>query len=333
MNKRKTSRLIIIFISVFIVSALYVLYRVKKKDFLQTGLPKMVDKKTNSLYEVTYDSISVDELAGNMYIKNLHVKGDTSRQVDLIARGDTNAQKIILDIFIPMLQVVNFKTARALLSKQLKCERIIVNDPKAIVYIFPGQSYGKDEARQQKELYQQILGSLKWIEVENVDVNNSDVVAIDYITKERKFSAQGTNVLLRDVLIDSTYQSDTSRTLFCKEIKLKARKVILGERNNTAHVSNVDFNTTSKIVTVGGFDYDAYKNNGVFKTSLRDVYVDGMDWNGPVDSGDLKIRNIVLKTGVIETSAAGEGTNDSKINDKILTGWIKKFSLEKLFIR
>ncbi len=321
-------------IPAILIACVYVYYRVKKHDFLDNGLQSLVEQKTNSLYKISYDSISVDEAGGDLYIKNLYLKGDTARQMEMIRSGDTNASKVIVDIYIPLLKVVDFKTDRALLSKQLQCNEIVINDARAILYVFPGQDK-KEEIKQRQELFKQILGNLKLIQAGRVSINNTEVVAKDYFTKEIKFQTFNTTIGLEDVRIDSTYKEDTTRTLFCKEIKVSSDRVRLGEKNNIAEITSLAFDTRSKIVFLSRLEYDAIKNNGFFKSRMEDITVEGIEWKGPAERSDLLIKNVVLKRGEIEilSGKGGKSTSSSKPNEKILTGWIKNFSLDKLLVK
>src|SRR5688572_30530549 len=126
-----------VIISILVIASLYIFYRVKKQDFLQDKLPGLVNSKTNRLYQLSYDSISVDEVGGDLYIKNLYLKPDTTRQLAMINAGDTNAAKTLFDIYIPLLTVEDFKTAGALISKQMDCKRILINDPRITMHVFP----------------------------------------------------------------------------------------------------------------------------------------------------------------------------------------------------
>ena len=84
-------------IPAIIIAGVYVFYKIKKHNFLDRGLQNLVEKKTDNLYKINYDSISVDEVGGDVYIKNLYVKGDTARQMQMIRSGGTSASKVILD--------------------------------------------------------------------------------------------------------------------------------------------------------------------------------------------------------------------------------------------
>jgi len=326
---------IILAVIAVVVTTGYIFYRIKKGDFLDHGLQNMVNTKTGGIYKLTYDSIYVDEAGGDLYLKNLRVKGDTAAQLRLIKNGDTNAAKVIFDILIPVLRVSDFKTAAALLSKQLDCREVIISDPRITVYIFPGQGEQKDPKKQQEELYKQILGQFELIKADSVSILNADVVASDFFTKEIKFRTFNTSVNLTGLAIDSSYNQDTSRTLFCKEIKVRSDKVILGEKNNTAEITNAVFDTRSKTVAFSRFDYDAFKNKGFFKSTLEGISLHGISWTGPVENSDLVIDKVVFNKGNLEMlSPAGSGKEKPAKKDlPILTGWIKSFSLNSLQLK
>jgi hypothetical protein len=316
-----------ILIPFVIIAALLLFYKQKKRDFLDTGVQKLVQKKSDGLYKISYDSISVDEVGGDLFIKNLYIKGDTARQMQMVRSGDSNAQKVVLDIYIPLLHVVDFKTAAALLSKQIVCSRIILNEPKATAYFFPGYGKQQDEGTQRKELYKQILGDLKLIQADSVSINNAGVVAIDYFTRQTKFRTYNTSISLDDIRIDSTYREDTSRTLFCKQIRVKAPQVRLGDNRHATNITGLTFDTRSKVVFLSSLQYDAFKNNGFFKTSLENVSVQGLEWKGPAERSRLSVRSVVLDKGEVETLSGSGGNNKSPAGKRILTGWIKDFSI------
>jgi hypothetical protein len=329
---RKPLYVVLLLIALLIVAG-YFLYRYKKHDFLKNDLHQLVQNKTDSLYNISYDSIAVDEVAGNLFIKNLHVVGDTVKQLEMIRKGDPNAAKAILDIYIPLLKVAQFKTAKALLAKQLQCSYVVINSPKVTVYFFPGQQTEQDEEKQKQQLYKQILGSLKFVQADSISITNAQVEAADYYTKESKFSTSNTTINLNDVKIDSTYNEDTSRTLFCKQIDIKSNKVTLGDKKKGAEITNASFNTRSKLVHLASFEYDAFKNNGFFKGKLENIFLEGIEWKGPVEKSHLVIRNAVLQKGDVEALTGNSENKKGAQNGRILTGWIKSFRLDRLNVK
>ena len=333
-KRGKKIYIIISFIALFVIGG-YVFYKVKKHDFLDHQLQKIVKDKTHQLYNIHYDSIYVDEAGGDLYIKNIYIKGDTTLQLQMINNKDSNATSILFDIFVPMLKVVDFKTARALLSKQMECRQVVISDPQVRIYLFPGQGKQEDSKKKQEELYKQILGNFKLIKVDSVSVLNSEVIASDFFTKEVKFHTYKTSVNLNQVAIDSTYNQDRTRTLFCKEIGITADKIMLGDKKNTSEVSHATFDTRSKILAFSSISYDAFKNNGFFKTRLEGISLEGIQWLGPAENSDLLVDKAIINKGELETlrDDSKEKKSKQKKDPKILTGWIRNFALNTLQVK
>ncbi|MCW3112552.1 MAG: hypothetical protein JWR18_948 [Segetibacter sp.] len=334
-KKRPKKVYVIVTVIALLLTSAYVFYRVKKHAFLDHKLQQIVKDKTHQLYNITYDSISVNEVGGDLYIKNIYIKGDTLLQQQMINNNDTNATSAIFDIYVPMLKVVNFKTAKALLSKQMECKEVIILNPLVHIYLFPGQGKQTDAKKKQEELYKQILGNFKLIKVDSVSIQNGEVIASDFFTKEIKFRTLQTSVNLTGVAIDSTYNQDRTRTLFCKQIGVTSEKIILGDKKNTSEISNATFNTQSKILAFASLSHDAFKNNGFFKTEFQGISLQGIEWLGPVENSDLIIDKVVINKGELETLLDDEKENKGKQkkDSKILTGWIRNFSLNSLQVK
>ncbi|MCY7420817.1 MAG: hypothetical protein LH478_03630, partial [Chitinophagaceae bacterium] len=234
-----------------VVALLVFLYKSEKYAFINSKVKNLVAEKTDRLYKVTYDSLKVDEIAGNVFIKNLTVTGDTLLQDRYIKAGDTSAASMLVDVTVSSLQIVGFKTAAALLSKELSCDKIIIMDPRITLNLYPGQSSHKDQLQEQsKQLYKRILGNLHLIQADSVVLINAEVVALNHFTKEIKFHTFNTSIFLKDVLIDSLHYNDTTRTLFSKQVALHSDKLILGEKPVVAEVTNLTFDTKSGILAL-----------------------------------------------------------------------------------
>ncbi len=318
---------------IIILIAGYFFYQNKKDSFLNHQLPQKVADKSNNLYKISYDFIVVDEIAGNLYIKNLVVKGDTTVQLQMLKNGDTTATKTLIEAHIPILKVAHFKTAKALLSKKLECEYIVIDNPTVTILLFPGQIKKVDQKKQQQEIYKQLLGNFNLIKADSIAINNASVLGRDYYSGETKFKAGNTFVALNNVQIDSTANYDTTRTFFCQNISVHAKTLALGEPETSASVKDFAFDTRSKIVTVASFSYDALKNSN-FSTTLEGISIKGISYTGPIENSDLTISEIELQRGNIEThkSRSQQKEKTSKSKQPLLNGWVKSFALNSLKI-
>ena len=309
-----------------------VFYKIKKENFLSKGLPNMVDDKSNNLYKISFDSINVNEIEGNVFLKNLLLKGDTSVQLNMIKRGDTNAVKMLLDFSIPTLEVKHFKTAKALLNNQIECGQILINNPQVTIYVFASQAKPVDIKKQQQQLYRQILGKFKKIKADSVAIINASVTTVDFYTKEIKFQTYSTTIGLRDVAIDSASNQDTTRTLFCKEISLQTHKVLLGDQSKSGEITDLSFNTRSQMLSLGRIEYDAFKNGGSFKSFAEGITISGINWEGPVENSLLSIDSAVISKGEIEMEPGDKvaKTHKTPFDPHLLTGWIKQFNMNRM---
>jgi hypothetical protein len=57
-----------------------------KEKVVKNAVTKAVQKKTDSLYRITYERSEIDEVAGNAYLYNVQVKIDSAQWIKLIEK-------------------------------------------------------------------------------------------------------------------------------------------------------------------------------------------------------------------------------------------------------
>lgn len=315
-----------------VVLLLLVFYKSEKYAFINKKVKNLIAEKTDSLYHVAYDSLMVDEVGGNVYLKNLSITGDTILQDRYLQVGDTSAAPMLINARVPSIQVVGFKTAAALLNKQLSCAKIIITDPIITLNIYPGQPVSKTKLQDQgKEIYQRILGNLKMIEADSVVIINAEVVAQNHYTKEIKFHTFNTSLFLKDVLVDSLHATDTTRTLFSKQVALHSDKVIVGESPVVAEVTNLTFDSKSGILALSNISHSSLKNGKGFKGKAEDIVITGLQAMGSIEALDISINKASMAKLHIEMEQQKEkrGKSGGSQNPSlpILNGWIKSFAI------
>ena len=310
----------------------FIFYKSEKYAFINKKVKNLIADKTDSLYHVTYDSLMVDEVGGNVYIKNLSITGDTILQNRYLQAGDTSAAPMLINARVPSIQVVGFKTAAALLNKQVSCDKIIIANPLITLDMFPGQPMSKTKLQDQgKQIYQRILGDLKLIEADSVVIINAEVVAQNHYTKEVKFHTFNTSVFLKDVLIDSIHAADTTRSLFSKQVALHSDKVIVGESPVVAEVTNLTFDSKSGILALSNISHSNIKNGKGFNGKGENIVITGLHAMGSIDALDISINKASMRKLHIEMEQQKEkggkvgGRSSSSLS--ILNGWIKSFAI------
>jgi hypothetical protein len=332
-NKRRYNRRLLLFlIPGLLIATLFIIYNYYKYPFINKKVANTVAEKSNGLYSVQYESISINELSGSVELTNIRVIADTARQLRLIQQGDTSVGKMMVSAFIPKLRVLHFKTARALLMQQLVCEQIIIEQPQVTVHLYPGGPQYKNEKEPQQQLFRQILGNLKLIEAGIVEVKNSKVIAVDEIEKQTRFVAKQTNITLQQVRIDSAYYFDTTRTLFCKRIMFSSAYAVLGEGVKAASITALDFDTETKALHLGNFSYNMSSGNWSIASNASNVTMHGLEWKGPAEYSDLVLDRVDIGKISIEKkkSVNSEPKKEKQTPKPLLSGWIKRFSMNAL---
>jgi hypothetical protein len=274
-----------------LVLAAAAFYNYKKKNFLQSGLPHLVEDKTKQLYKVSYDDIQVDEIEGNLTVRNLVITGDTIRQNELIKANDTAAQKSLFQIHIPEARLTGFRTSKALLSKKIICDKIIITNPSAVVFMYP--LHRKQDIRKQGvEVYKQLLGKFELIQANQVEIKNGSIEAIDVPTKSKLLTASNTSINLIDVRVDSAANKDTSRSFFSKQLSLSSASITLSNKGKTVNISDVAYNTNSNLLSIAKAEHNALNADGGYKVALYQSTITDLQVNGPVEEILLSANKI-----------------------------------------
>src|SRR5436190_216251 len=123
-----------------------------KKKIIRKEIEKAITKKSNGLYNVKYDSLGIDELAGYISISNMNIVYDSLKYDSLKKTGAAPSE--LLRINIPGISLSGVKTPRALINNEIVARKLQVINP--VVEIFYTHA-GKDSSRHlpQKEIYEQ----------------------------------------------------------------------------------------------------------------------------------------------------------------------------------
>ncbi len=136
---------------------------------------------------------------------------------------------ILVNVQVPQMLVSGIKTPKAILTKEISGSRIELNGPtiELMVSEFLRDTTGYNPG---KEIYKQILGELKSIKIDTIQINHATLIVKDMHTGKERFRGLDVSVFLTELEIDSARQDDPSRILFsknldliCKEIKIQSR--------------------------------------------------------------------------------------------------------------
>jgi hypothetical protein len=207
--------LMVVLSFIFSISAAVWYWNTNKKAIIGRKIEKAIRERTDSLYDVKYDSLELDELGGRLLITDLNIFADSSRA----GKSKKNPSAVILNLKIPSLLITGFKTPRAFLHDQLIARKLEIKNP-VINLRYTGQKKQRGETVPVKELYELILGDLNLIDVDSVIISGAKIIA--HTPKKQTVDIDDFSLFLHDVKIDSLAEQDKSRVLFSKGFQASA---------------------------------------------------------------------------------------------------------------
>ena len=278
------------------IGIVFFAWQKNKYRIVKETLANAIAKKTNSLYTIWYDSIHFDEISGMAYMKNIHISPDTA-VINRMKPGDL--PYVLLDIRIASLDVSGVRTGKALLGKQMIGNAVVIENADVIIYfVKPVQKHTKITT-EVNVIYNEILGNLKRIQVGSVFINNVNIKAMGYYTKEKDFDVTNGYIQLIDVIVDSSHSLDTTRTLFCKQAAMEVASFISYNNNRPEiRVNRTIFSGKDKSLFFGSIYVNRFEDKNGDSSRLlyaRNLSLKGLNTNAIVNNKNITVGAITSK--------------------------------------
>ena len=260
-------RAILIFLFILILSVAgggWYYWNTHKKRMIRERLEDVIHAKTEGLYLLRYDSLGLDEAAGDLSLTNIRLTYDSIKFRSL--KESNEAPSILLHLEIESIEVSGVKTPRALVDNEIVGKKIHIRNP-AIQIIYTDE--GRDSARvvPGEEIYKQILGDLNKIEVDTVEISGASITTRTLKTGKENIQLKNAFIRLTDVAVDSAASKDDNRLVFSKQILLSVEKVSWVSDDNL-------YKFVSDSIVVNSANRTAYVNNFDIKPALgEDAFV------------------------------------------------------------
>lgn len=191
------------------------------KPILDAQIKETIISATDSLYLIAYDGLDFSLITGNASIKNLRLTADTNRYAELVQLEQ--APDNIYNIRIANLRIRQFHPRRILSDRKLNIEGIIIDTPTVhIVSEYHAYNDTVTTKRDMRTLYQRISGLLNEVSVAAIQLNN---IQFKFSKKTdstvNETALKNLNVQVRDILVDSLSQFDSTRFYHTRAIDIE----------------------------------------------------------------------------------------------------------------
>lgn len=297
-----TLSILLIIVAAIIAGILY--WKVYRKQIIRHELEKAIDKKSGGLYAIRYDSLLLDEVAGNLSVANMTLRYDSAKYVVMLSNN--NAPPTLLNITIPQIIVSGVETPRALLSKQIVGKKLhIINPVIDIIYT----NAGKDSASKvpTKDVYKQILGDLDMIKIDTIEISGAQITTSTLKTGKKNVQFINTSIMLVNVAIDEKTGNNQDDLLFAKQLFFQTEKISFASPGKPYNyiIDSVSVNSVAATAQAKRFRLIPLLKEDAFVKSLP-TQDDRFDFS----MGNIQMRNLDVR----------KLFNENIVADSILVG-------------
>jgi hypothetical protein len=271
-NATSTPRGKVIFFGllIFILSALaggFIYWNINKKQIIRNELENTIRKKTAGLYVLRYDSLKLDEVAGNLSLTGFKLEYDSLKYSSLVKTS--NPPPILLKIEIPSLSITGVNTPRVLRNKEIVGKNIHISKP-IIEIIYTNAGIDSSRNIPTDEVYKQLLGDLSMIKVDGLEISNARIITRSLKTGKEILQINNASIRLAEVAVDSAANKDSTRLLFAKQLLVSAEKIIWPspDRLYLYRIDSISLNSSGNSAIIKKLSVDPQLNEDAFVKSL-----------------------------------------------------------------
>jgi hypothetical protein len=234
-------------ISIGIIVLAVITWQLTKRSVIRKKVEAAVNEKTKGLYNITYETLSLDELSGTLHITNIRLTPDTT-----MPHSST-----LIRATIPSLDILGVRTPKALLTRQIEGRSVEIDNPFIEMMVDRSKTdrskTDKNTPDPYKELSDALLSRLLRISVDSVKIVHAHLLITDKEKKGRLLEVDDLTCSLTSLLVDSTSIKDSTRLLFARylDIRCDALRLPSADKKYQLQVNTVKFNSRDNSLSIG----------------------------------------------------------------------------------
>ncbi|WP_343531204.1 hypothetical protein [Pedobacter sp.] len=274
----------------------------KWKPTLTTKIKDGVKEASKGLYQINFKDIHLNLLTGTAVLDSISLMPDTAVFNQL--RVGEEAPAHLFKIKLAHLKISRVGILTAYFKKKVSLTAIILDQP-SIDMIYHKVPKRKVTSKKEQTLYELISKSLKSISVGQIKVQDAN---FDYYNGKQKLnSVKHLSINVKDILIDSLSQFDTTRVFHSKNIgfELLGYQSVTKDKMYTLKLDTLRGSVTGKDLEIRGFKmvpmypklafsrrYSTQKDR--YDLNFQKISLAGIDYVGLNNNGELYVKEVNL---------------------------------------
>lgn len=282
----RTKRIIWLVLALILGVAVFWWTTIKEK-IVKNAVTKAVQKKTDSLYKITYEKSEIDEVAGNAYLYNVQVKIDSAQWLKLIEKD--SMPPVTIAVTIAKITIRGLKELKLLNNSSLDVTDIVFEKPVFRLDKWARKHPPAEGLNDTVEIYKRLVGNFDFLHAKNIQVIDGNFTLIDQFRKQA-FAANGINVTIDDFLVDSLHNYRNISSYFIKQTTATIES-ISGDHLKTAKIAY-----DSRLHTLNVKDLVIMGNEPV---SIKSIEIRGLSTDMFITHAHINARSLLLESPAI----------------------------------
>ena len=307
LKNQKSKRVIkwigaIVLALIVIIGSLSIYLSAKWKPLLTEKIKESVYEGSDHLYKIDFKDIHLNIVTGTAVLDSISLYPDSAVFIKLkeIRKAPTHLFRIRL----AHLKITRVGILTAYFKKKIAINNIVLDNP-SIDMVYNKVPKRIDTIKDERTLYQQISKSLNSISVNDIKVIDAD---FDYYNGLKKLnSIKHLSINVKNVLIDSASQYDTTRVFHTKDIafSLSGYSALSKDKMYTTKVDSIKGSMSNKTVRIKGLKmipmYADLTFSRKYKTqkdrydlSFNEINLSGVDFISLNNDGSFHAKKIEI---------------------------------------
>lgn len=266
----------------------------------------VVNYRSNGIYRLSYQKMSINLLRNRIEIKDLVIKGDTQRYRQ--RKTHNLVKNSLFDIKIPHVEIKGLNIWKVLFYEKLEIGNFYLHHPQVHIIDYPNQKK-REERLKINNLYRFFSDYLNQFRIEHLEVSNGSCrIANPKDISKLLGKIDSISLIAKQIKIDSTNQPQYSlKPLEVADIELNIKRNMVYIPENELEISMGELRISTQKAFANLSDLKVKNNTSEVEIPL--VRLSGIDIHQLYFSKNLKINKLWLKNPSIRVKNTNTNTS------------------------
>ncbi len=345
---KKVKKLIFFLIScfVFIATIQYVLFYFAL-PLLKDNICQRINKKTENLYAIDFDSLNVNFLARSLTLHNFSLRPDTAVYLNFLEKFDYN--KAIYNIDVDKLTIKNISLSSLFSSKSLKINELNLEKTSVRLVKKPKDNNNGKYDAVHRDLYPMLKIFFDELFINKLSISDGYFDFYLKITDEKQKAVVGKiNLILEKLHLNQTSYEANNKLFYSEKILLQSHgyNIALGDSIHTITAGELTLNSFDSIIyakdvklipTNSNLNIQ-YGKNDIFNIKLDEISISGIDLNTAYFQKSVGIKNVSILNPQIKFSKGKTKKKETVSHSRgnwyqLIKGTLENISIDSLSVK